>query len=182
MLYNYIIYLGILYILCACTCATVPKFGYPTYPKFKRLSNPYRNSSYNHLTPTQCNDLQQLLIYGFHSLIKYKIPKFDISVSDGCTGVRQIGKGYCQEHDLRYWYGMTWRDKWVADYMLFHRYWNHLSLITKEQQPYLSHIAWKGLAIIRFLGVILFANKAFWNKQHKYVLGNFPYWRLYLLI
>lgn len=82
-------------------------------------------------------------------------PPFDPATSDGCTGVRDIARHCCVEHDKAYWEGRTEADRLAADQQL-------RACIQEAGGPgfwLLSHI--------RYAGVRLFGARAFWNKPHK---------------
>lgn len=95
-------------------------------------------------------------------------PPFDPDVSDGCTGVRQIARHCCVEHDRAYWYGRTLLDKWRADLGLgrciFCEGWRRVKAC---DAPGLSLIGWAVLAVCRAGFVAVFVWGAFYGKPHK---------------
>ena len=97
------------------------------------------------------------------------IPPFDPKTSDGCSGgVRQVARHLCVAHDKEYWYGTTWKDKWIADWNLCKGYWiEGWNRVTSHDQPILALPGWWLMGIIRGIGVLLLGNRAFWNKPHK---------------
>lgn len=90
-------------------------------------------------------------------------PPFDLEMSDGCTGVREIAQECCALHDAEYWYGRTWRDKLLADWRLATCVWK---ASRNPPQPWAALPAWWLLGLGRGLGVALFGWWSF-NKDHK---------------
>lgn len=96
-------------------------------------------------------------------------PPFNIEVSDGCTGVRQIAQFCCIVHDADYHYGRTWYDKLIADWRLASCIWRHghaRMTADYDPDPWSTAPAWFFLAFSRGMGVALFAWPAF-RKPHK---------------
>lgn len=96
-------------------------------------------------------------------------PPFDLEVSDGCTGVRQLAQHCCAVHDADYWYGRTWYDKLLADWRLMRCIWKHgrdRMSADYDPDPWSTAPAWFFLSFSRGAGVALFAWRAFY-KPHK---------------
>ena len=106
------------------------------------------------------------------------MPPFDPKVSDGCSGgVRQYRRHLCVRHDMLYWQGTSWLDKWAADIRLGYWY-----LQEAMQDKRAGVFSWAGViedalfGAKRSLACLIFANRAFWNKPHKAGLSRWRVW------
>ena len=85
-------------------------------------------------------------------------PPFDLRISDGCTGVFDLGVRHCcVTHDGAYWRGRTYVDKALADRML-------RACIQAEGGVFYWTLGWVRWAGVRVLPA---ASRAFWDKPHK---------------
>lgn len=95
-------------------------------------------------------------------------PPFEISISDGCTGVRQLAQSCCIIHDFYYHHGVSIWDKWRADRALvaciIRHGWRECSA---AREPWASFIVWVLLGLVRGLAVGVFAWRPFFGKDHK---------------
>jgi len=97
-------------------------------------------------------------------------PAFDMAISDGCTGVRQIAQECCVAHDADYHYGRSWLEKLAADWRLMLCIWQAgvaRASAQRNPEPWTTMPAWALLGIGRFVGVSLFGWGAFYRKAHK---------------
>ena len=76
----------------------------------------------------------------------YNPPPWNDSMSDGCSGVLDLGYSIpCRNHDRAFHYGGTVRDKKIADWNLYIDMWT--------VKGFWGWVARRGLARVRYWGV-----------------------------